>query len=221
MIIGQLDLALRIGSASILVLLASLLLSDRRRVGLPWPTALSLSSSPCSSLPTIRDETVADERAIFQLTKRAFAPMPFSDGDEQHLINALRRSGVLAISMVAVQGNRVVGHIAFSPAKCRDQDDKWFALGPVAVEPELQGQKIGSALIEAGIKRLKGIHASGCILTGDPKFYSRFGFKPFPALCPPGEPPEYFMILPLLCASPSEVVQFHPLFHSAAGGSAN
>ena len=35
MIIGQLDLALRIGSASILVLLASLLLSNRRRVGLP------------------------------------------------------------------------------------------------------------------------------------------------------------------------------------------
>ncbi len=63
----------------------------------------------------IRDETAADERAIFQLTKRAFAPMPFSAGDEQHLINALRNSGALAISMVAVQGDRVVGHIAFSP----------------------------------------------------------------------------------------------------------
>lgn len=35
MIIGQLDLALRIGSASILFLLASLLLSNQRRVGLP------------------------------------------------------------------------------------------------------------------------------------------------------------------------------------------
>lgn len=35
MIIGQLDLALRIGSASLLVLLASLLLSNRRRVGMP------------------------------------------------------------------------------------------------------------------------------------------------------------------------------------------
>jgi len=114
----------------------------------------------------IRDETVADERAIFQLTKRAFAPMPFSAGDEQHLINALRNSGALAISMVAAQGERVVGHIAFSPAKCSDQDDNWFALGPVAVEPDLQGQRIGSALIEAGIQRLKNIDASGCILRG-------------------------------------------------------
>ncbi len=166
----------------------------------------------------IRDEIFADQRAIFQLTKRAFAPMPFSAGDEQHLINALRNSGALAISMVAVQGERVVGHIAFSPAKCSDQHGKWFALGPVAVEPDLQGQKIGSALIEAGIQRLKSINASGCILTGDPNFYSRFGFKPFPALCPPGEPPEYFMMLPLLCASPREVVEFHPLFHSAADG---
>jgi putative acetyltransferase len=169
----------------------------------------------------IRNETLADQRAIFQLTKRAFAPMPFSAGDEQHLINALRNNGALFISMVAVQGKRVVGHIAFSPAKCSDSDEKWFALGPVAVEPELQGQRIGSALIEAGILRLKSIDASGCILTGNPNYYSRFGFKSFPALCPPGEPPEYFMMLPLLCASPCKVVEFHPLFRSTGGGGAN
>ncbi len=165
----------------------------------------------------IRDEAVPDQRAIFQLTKRAFASMPFSAGDEQHLINALRNNGALAISMVAVQGERVVGHIAFSPAKCGHSDDNWFALGPVAVEPEFQGQRIGSALIEAGIQRLKSIDAAGCILTGNPDFYSRFGFVLSPNLCPPGEPAEYFMILPLLCASPSTVVEFHPLFHSAGG----
>lgn len=164
----------------------------------------------------VRDETSADYAAIFDLTKRAFAPMPFSDGDEQHLINALRQDDALAISMVAVRKELLVGHIAFSPAKSTESNSNWFALGPIAVEPELQGQRIGSALIDAGIQRLTRMGASGCILTGDPNYYSRFGFKPFPNLCPSGEPPEYFMILPLGCAAPSSIVKFHPLFHSNA-----
>lgn len=55
MIIGQLDLALRIGSASILVLLASLLLSYRRRVGLPAllfaPLAVCVTSFVLGNTP--------------------------------------------------------------------------------------------------------------------------------------------------------------------------
>lgn len=164
----------------------------------------------------IRDETAADHEAIFDLTKRAFASMPFSEGDEQHLIDALRKANALAISMVAVKNEGVVGHVAFSPAMSGEPNSKWFALGPVAVEPELQGQRIGSALIEAGILRLKKIGASGCILTGDPHFYSRFGFRQFPEFCPLGEPPEYFMMLPFKFTTPSTVVQFHPLFHANA-----
>lgn len=140
--------------------------------------------------------------------------MPYSEGDEQHLISALRREGALAVSLVAVQDERVVGHVAFSPAKSTDSTSNWFALGPVAVEPDLQRQGIGSAMIEAGIQRLVTMNASGCILTGNPEYYARFGFKVFPDLCPSGEPPEYFMILPLSCASPVSVVEFHPLFHS-------
>lgn len=162
----------------------------------------------------IRNESATDHQAIFDLTKRAFAPMPFSEGDEQNLINALRSSDALVISMVAVLNERVVGHIAFSLANSGDPNAKWFALGPVAVEPALQRQGIGSALVDAGIQCLTSMGASGCILTGDPNYYSRFGFKEFPDLCPPGEPPEYFMILPLECASPSSVVKFHPAFHS-------
>ena len=39
----------------------------------------------------IRPEVATDSPAIFDLTQRAFAPMPFAAGDEQVLIGVLRR----------------------------------------------------------------------------------------------------------------------------------
>lgn len=166
------------------------------------------------SLPVaVRPERPEDYEAIRDITTRAFASMAFSAGDEQDLIEALRKHGALTLSLVAVAGDKVVGHVAFSPARARDSE-LWYALGPVAVEPTLQAQGIGSRLINEGIGQLRSMQAAGCILVGDPNYYARFGFKPFPELAPEGEPPEYFMILPLAIVSPSSVVSFHPLFHA-------
>lgn len=162
---------------------------------------------------TIRPETPSDYAEIYALTKRAFAPMPYAGGDEQDLIDKLRDAGALAISLVAEQDGRIVGHVAFSPAFAADGSEGWYALGPVSAEPELKHQGIGSAIIKAGIALLRERDAAGCVLVGNPAYYSRFGFLPFPDLCPEGEPPEYFQILPLRVAEPTVVVGFHPLFH--------
>jgi putative acetyltransferase len=51
------------------------------------------------------------------------------------------------------------------------------------------------------------------VLVGNPAYYSRFGFRPFPELVPEGEPEEYFQILALAKQQPDVVVAFHPLFH--------
>lgn len=162
----------------------------------------------------IRPETDADRAAIYDLTRRAFAFAPYAGGDEQDLIDELRAAGALAISLVATQNGTVVGHVAFSPAAAADGSPGWFALGPVAVEPALQRQAIGSLLIKDGIRRLEATNAAGCVLVGAPTYYVRFGFKPFPHLTPKGEPPEYFQILPLATAAPTSIVDFHPLFHT-------
>lgn len=161
----------------------------------------------------IRAETPGDQSAIHDLTARAFAPMPYSDGDEQHLIDALRAADALTISLVAEQGDTIVGHIAFSPATAADGSESWYALGPVAVEPELQRQEIGSELVREGLALLRNCDAAGCILVGNSAYYSRFGFKPFPDLCPENEPAEFFMILPLRTTGPKAIMAFHPLFH--------
>ena len=61
------------------------------------------------------------------------------------------------------------------------RDDSIILLGPVAVDPDWQrgqkGHNIGSALIHAGLSRLKALGANGCVLIGNPDYYSRFGFR--------------------------------------------
>jgi putative acetyltransferase len=163
---------------------------------------------------TIRPEQAADQSAIYDLTKRAFASMPYAGGDEQDLINTLRAGGALTLSLVAVEGDKVIGHVAFSPATAADGSPNWFALGPVSVGPEVQNKGIGALLIREGIDHLKAMNAAGCILTGNPKYYTRFGFLPFPDLAPAREPSQYFMILPLVNPQPVSVMAFHPLFYA-------
>ena len=162
---------------------------------------------------TIRLEKPADKAAIYDITKRAFAPMPFSGGDEQDLIDRLRDADALEISLVAEMDSAVVGQVSFTRGVTADGSDDWYALGPVAVEPELQKQHVGSALINAGVAMLRERDAAGCVLVGNPEYYKRFGFRVFSELAPEGEPAEYYQILPLRVERPDIVVAFHPLFY--------
>ncbi|WP_128891256.1 GNAT family N-acetyltransferase [Erythrobacter sp. HKB08] len=161
---------------------------------------------------TIRPEGARDQSAIYSLTKDAFADMPFSDGDEQDLVDRLRADGDLALSLVAEDAERVVGHIAFSRVAISDGSADWYGLGPVSVLPECQRQGIGSRLIQRGIADLRERGARGIVLLGDPAYYSRFGFGHDPALTYPGPPPQYFQRLVIDGSPPKGVVSYPPAF---------
>jgi putative acetyltransferase len=124
----------------------------------------------------IRAESPHEEDIIDALTRRAFAPMPFSDQREAEIVRALRRDGTLTLSLVAVEGGTVVGHVAFSPVTIDSVHDNWFGLGPISVCPERQRQGIGRTLVCAGLEALQALAANGCALIGNPAIYSRFGF---------------------------------------------
>ena len=67
-------------------------------------------------LPTIREEVENDIPAIRALTRAAFAHADHSQGNEQDIIDTLRRDGDLTLSLVATNMDEaVIGHIAFSP----------------------------------------------------------------------------------------------------------
>jgi len=124
----------------------------------------------------ISDERREDYAAIYKLIQSAFADKDFSSGTEGPIVDALRKSGDLTLSLVAKRSDSLVGHIAFSPASVGDQCENIYALGPVAVSPKLRYQAIGTELIQAGLARLQAIGARACVLVGDPKYYHRFGF---------------------------------------------
>lgn len=55
---------------------------------------------------------------------------------------------------------------------------KILALAPIAVLPKDQNQGIGNLLLRTGLKKAEKISIPIVIVLGNPKFYSRFGFKP-------------------------------------------
>ena len=61
-------------------------------------------------------------------------------------------------------------------------------LGPVAVEPALQGVGIGGRLIREGLARAAALGHGAVILVGDEPYYRRFGFSadPVASLWMPG-----------------------------------
>jgi len=168
-------------------------------------------------LPTvaIRNERSSDYAAIRDIVESAFDGMPYADGDEADLVDILRSEGALSLSLVCEIEGTIVGHIAFSPATTHETSSAWYALGPVAVRPDFQGRGIGAALVRTGIGMITDRGADGVILTGDPNYYSRFGFEISPANAPPGEPAEFFMVKAVSGAKVSGPISFHRAFGSA------
>ncbi|MCE5192013.1 MAG: N-acetyltransferase [Actinomycetia bacterium] len=164
----------------------------------------------------IRPETVSEIGDIRKINVEAFRDHPISRQTEHLIVDALRETGALEVSLVAFSEGRPVGHIAFSRAAVGDSKSGWFLLGPVAVLPGLQGQGIGSALVESGLAELRTRHASGCVLVGDPGYYSRFGFSAFPDLSYEGVPHEYVLGLPFADDAPCGTILANKAFEIEA-----
>ncbi len=178
----------------------------------PGVQVAPVGPSSCAMNPVIRQETPSDVAAIHAVTMAAFRDAPHTAHTEQFIVDALRKAGALAISLVAEQAGQVVGHVAVSPVSISDGSAGWHGLGPISVSPNLQGRGIGSLLMEAALRLLRERRAAGCVLVGDPVYYSRFGFKPESSLELPDVPPEYFQALPFGKSLPNGVVKFHEAF---------
>ncbi len=123
----------------------------------------------------IRDERPADIPAVRAVYERAFGRT-----HEAMLVEKLLVSCSTAISLVAEDGGRIVGHILFSPATI----DSWcgtvegMGLAPVAVLPEYQMQGVGSRLVNQGLSILRAKSCPFVVVLGHPDYYPRFGFEP-------------------------------------------
>ena len=126
---------------------------------------------------TIRQETENDHPAVYNLVKFAFEGMPYADGDEPVLVVRLRKSDAFIpqLSLVAVAGQEIVGHILFTKMKIGSHPS--LALAPVAVLPDYQKKGIGGLLIQEGHRIAKELGYRSVIVVGHADYYPRFGYQ--------------------------------------------
>ena len=103
----------------------------------------------------------------------------FGQPDESRIVERVRIAEQSLISLVAVDGTAIVGHILFTPVTIESARAVCAAgLGPMAVLPGLQRQGIGTALVEAGLRECARLGREAVVVIGHPQFYPRFGFRP-------------------------------------------
>jgi putative acetyltransferase len=161
----------------------------------------------------IRPESAADIESIHAVTEMAFSGAAHTSHTEHLIVDALRSAGALHISLVAEASGVLIGHVAISPVTVSDGSPDWYGLGPVSVLPANQAQGIGSSLVRSALGLLRERGAAGCVVLGNPAFYSRFGFKADTGLVLPGVPREYFRTISFAERAPRGIVEYHAAFN--------
>lgn len=81
-------------------------------------------------------------------------------------------------SFIATDNEKTIGHVLFTNIKIIGKENSHASiLAPLAVLPKFQKKGVGTKLIETGFKELKKQGTDFVFTYGDPKFYSKFGFK--------------------------------------------
>ena len=141
--------------------------------------------APQTARVIVRRETPADHRAVRALHRAAFAVDPVTgasrapqDVPEAHLVDALREDvGFLPhLSLVAVDGDDVVGHVIATRAWLEPLGTPALGLGPLGVIPDRQGRGIGTVLVHALLAVAEACDEPVVALLGAPGYYGRFGF---------------------------------------------
>ena len=114
---------------------------------------------------------------IKEVIKEAFTKA-FGRAPEADLVDGLRENCPGLLSLVAANGDIVVGHILFSPVKIEgNKIVEGMGLAPMAVMPKLQRQGIGTQMVQAGIETIKSKGWPFVIVLGHSDYYLRFGFE--------------------------------------------
>jgi len=122
----------------------------------------------------IRQEKPEDIDDIHALNELAFG-----QPQEANIIDKLRINCDNLLSLVAIENEKVVEHVLFSPVEIEGQHEiiRGMGLAPMAVLPEMQHKGIGTQLVKSEIENLRKMQCPFIIILGHPEYYPRFGFE--------------------------------------------
>jgi len=123
----------------------------------------------------LREATPSDRTAVLQVHKLAFG-----QDEESLLVDSLLAdpSAQPALSLLAEEQGRVVGHVLFTSVKLLGPKHPPGAsiLAPLAVDPSAQRSGVGRSLIERGCELLAQRRVQLLFVLGDPNYYTKRGF---------------------------------------------
>lgn len=129
----------------------------------------------------IRREKEEDYKVTEEVVKKAFINEEYSDQSEHRLVANLRNSDAFIpdLSLVALDGNNIVGHILLSKILIvkNDKSIESLALAPVSVLPDYQNKSIGKNLIQHALEIAEKLNFESVIVMGHSEYYPKFGFK--------------------------------------------
>lgn len=131
----------------------------------------------------IRQETEKDYFEVENLTREAFWNV-YRPGAAEHLVVHNLRSTpyyVKELDYVLEENGQIVASIFYAKATIVGDDGikkETLIFGPVCVRPDLQKRGYGKMLIEYTLKKAKDLGYASVIISGNPDYYQRFGFKP-------------------------------------------
>jgi putative acetyltransferase len=128
----------------------------------------------------VRRERPGDHDAVRAVHTAAFRPPGGGDVVEARLVDHLREdAGFLPhLSLVAVDGDAVVGHVIATRGRLEPLDVPVLGLGPLGVHPDHQRTGVGTALMHALLAVAEAADERLVALLGAPEYYRRFGFVP-------------------------------------------
>lgn len=118
----------------------------------------------------VRRTRAEDMDAVVALNDAAFGTK-----DEGRITRQLQADGDSLLSLVAVDGDDIVGHIEFFRVLIGGAP-LGAGLGPMSVRPGLQKQGTGGALIRLGLAALEGAGERIVFVLGHDTYYPKFGF---------------------------------------------
>lgn len=168
----------------------------------------------------LHEERPGDEPAVRSLNRQAFEA-----DTEADIVDRLRATCPERLSLVALRGDALIGHILFTPVTARAGERLVTGMGlaPMAVLPRFQRTGVGSALVRRGLEQIEAAGYPFVVVLGHPSYYPRFGFErasTYGLACTyEGVPDEAFMIRVFdaeAVAALSGPVRYRPEFDAAA-----